>query len=44
MESSKMKCNLLSGKLFLQTKQETTNKVAYESLHSIKNRRKSNNI
>ena len=40
MESSRMKCNPLSGKLFLIKKIIPTEKVAYESLHSTEIRRK----
>ena len=35
MESSKMKCNTLSGKLFFTIKMALTKSVAYESLYSI---------
>ena len=34
-ESSKMKCNTLSGKLFFTIKMALTKSVAYESLYSI---------
>ncbi len=35
LESSKMKCNTLSGKLFFTIKMALTKSVAYESLYSI---------
>ena len=35
LESSKMKCNTLSGKLFSTKRTASTKSVAYESLYSI---------